>query len=83
MGQFCLFLLSLLLKLARYDEWGHLQDFPRPQAFLQGYFWVMRPRNKPPGSSIFTFSFCVQATYAAIFMIWGGMKLKGYMAEKK
>ncbi len=24
-----------------------------------------------------------KATYAAIFMIWGGMKLKGYMAEKK
>ncbi len=45
---------SLLLKVGRYYETWPLSIplIPRPQpAILQGYFWVMRPRNRPPGSS--------------------------------
>ncbi len=40
---------GIFVKLGRFYEifW----PVSRPQVFLQGYFWVIRPRNWPPGSS--------------------------------
>jgi hypothetical protein len=48
-------------------------DFPRPQVFLQGRFWVMRPRIWPPGSSIIIIEsaaliFCASLPYQITYL---------------